>query len=185
VAQQASEELLALLAALGHVQRLRIIGEQIEPAPRRPAVHGMLAMIRSAWLDPGTWRACAYVLPLFPLLFVLDLSALVLWVFMLAGATLPIWYWSVPLRLPDGTRSHGVWLGYPVDTLPVALFTAVGFAVLTLATAYLVIGAALLHRAVARSLLGPRLDPLGDAKRFLAEPGPLTVYRLTPPATDL
>lgn len=177
----------ALARGASHVERRRalLVGERIEPAPHSPVGPGLSAKVRSALRDPGTWRAFAYVLPMFPLLFLMDMGVLVLWAFILAGVALPVWYWSVPLRLPDGTRAHGLWLGYPVDNLPVALLTALGFAVLALAMAYLVIGAALLHRAVARGLLGPRLDPLREAKRMLAEPGPLTPHGLLDATTDL
>jgi hypothetical protein len=134
----------------------------------------MFAKVRAAWGAAGTWRACAYLLLLFPALLMLDVVALALWVAALAGVTLPAWFWSVPQALPGGGRTHGVWLGYPVDSLPVALLTAAGCAVVALAAAYVVVGAAVLHAGVARSLLGPAVDPLADAKRVLAEPGPLT-----------
>jgi Putative sensor len=164
-----------LLRGAAHVERRRaaLVGEKIEPAVRRLGGPGLLAMIRAAWRDAATWRACAYMVPMFPLLFVMDVGVLMLWLVTLAGVTVPAWYSSVSMRLPDGTETFGLWLGYPVDTLPVALLTAAGFAVLALAAAYLVIGAALLHRAVAKALLGPPVDPLDEAKRMLAEPGPL------------
>jgi hypothetical protein len=170
----------AFARGAAHIERHRalLVGERIEPAPRAQAGHGLIGTVRSVWSDRGTWKAAGYVLLLFPLLFVLDFGALLLWVISLAGVTLPLWYWSLSMRVPNGTRINGMWLGYPVDNLPVALLTALGFAVLAVALAYVVIGAAVLHRAVVAALLGPRLDPLAEVRRELAEPGPLNAYRL-------
>jgi hypothetical protein len=162
-------------AALVERRRATLVGRAVEAPPRPVAGPGVFAKVRAGWRDRGTWRACAYLLLMFPVLLILDVVALALWVVALAGITLPVWFWSVPLELPDGSRTHGVWLGYAVDSLPVALLSAAGFVVVALALAYVVMGAALLHAGVARSLLGPSVDPLAEAKRMLAEPGPLTV----------
>jgi hypothetical protein len=125
----------------------------------------VFAQVRTRWRDPATWRDCAYLVVLFPALLLLDTLTLVVWLTLLGGVVLPVWYWSVP----------GSLLGHFVRNLPTALLVAVGCAVLAFYTSRLVIGVALLHAAVARALLGPRIDPLADAKRMLAEPGPLTV----------
>jgi hypothetical protein len=129
---------------------------------------------------------------LFVPLLVLDVVALVIWLAFLAGVTLPLWYWSIPQRWQDGQSHHGVMIGYLpngphtvivinghdgfgvwIDDLPTALAAAGVFFVLSLLGAYLVVGAARLHAAVVRSVLGPPVDPLAAAKRMLAEPGPL------------
>jgi hypothetical protein len=162
-------------AALVERRRAVLVGRVVEPRAQPVVARGVFAKVRAAWRDPGTWRFCAYFVLFFPPLLILDVVAVVLWVTALAGVTLPIWFWSVPLELPGGGRTHGVWLGFAVDSLPTALLSAVGFVVVALAFAYVVVGAALLHARVARSLLGPAVDPLAEAKRMLAESGPLTV----------
>jgi Putative sensor len=165
----------AIVRGAAHLERRRatVVGVAIEPTARPVSGPGLLKRARAAWRGPHTWRLVGYLVLLFPLLYLLDLTVAVAWVAALAGITLPVWFWSVSVDLPGGSRAHGVWLGYPVDSLPVALLTAVGFVVLAAALVYPVIGAARLHAAVARSLLGPRVDPLAEAKRMLAEPGPL------------
>lgn len=162
-------------AALVERRRAVLVGPPVPARPRYPTGPGVFAKVRAAWRDMGTWRACAYLMLFFPALLIMDAVVLGLWVTTLAGVTLPAWFWSVPLKLPDGGRTHGVWVGFAVDSLPRALLFAVGCAVVALGVAYLVVGAALLHARVARSMLGPVVDPLAEAKRMLVEPGPLTV----------
>jgi hypothetical protein len=152
-------------------RRAALIGAPIEPAAAPTAVSGVFARVRTAWRDMTTWRACAYLLLLFPLLFLLDALALGVWLTTLAGVTLPLWFWSVP----TGRAGHGARFGFLVDNVGTALLAAVGFAVLAVGAAYVLVGAATLHATVARILLGPRIDPLAEARRVLAEPGPLAV----------
>ena len=71
---------------------------RLPPVPRR----GILAQVRTRWRDPATWRDFAYLVGLWPLLFVLDTAVLSVWLMLLAGVTLPAWYWA-----PRGPR-----LGY-------------------------------------------------------------------------
>jgi hypothetical protein len=167
----------AIVRGAAQVERRRavLIGRAVPARPRYPTGPGMFAKVRGSWRDLGTWRACAYLLLLFPALLIMDVVALVLWVTTLAGVTLPAWFWSVPLKLPGGGRTHGVWVGFAVNSLPLALLFAVGCAVVGLGVAYAVVGAALVHARVARSMLGPDVDPLAEAKRMLVSPGPLTV----------
>jgi hypothetical protein len=168
-----------IIRGCAQIERLRtgLVGSRIPEAYRPVLKPGVLAQARTRWTDPATIRDCAYLILLYPVLFALDLTALLLWIAGVAGALLPLWYWSIP----DG---HGVQLGYfpddgpgtgiKVDDLPTALLTAVGFAVLCVLLAHLVVAAALLHRAVATMMLRPPADPLADAKQILAEPGPLS-----------
>ncbi len=64
----------------------------------------------------------------------MDLAVIVVWLVLLAGVTLPAWYWAPPETFNNGQSAHGVQLGYfpngphgPgawglfVDTMPKAL----------------------------------------------------------------
>lgn len=139
--------------------RARLVTTRIEPDYRPATSSGVFAQVRTRWRDLATWRDCAYLVLLFPPLLALDLITLTTWLSLLAGVTLPLWFWSVP----------GIW----VPNLLVALLVALGSAVLVPFAARVVVAVAALHATVARSLLGPRVDPLADVKRMLAEPGPL------------
>jgi hypothetical protein len=168
--------------------RARLVGAVI-PAVYRPVLGtGVFTHLRTRWHDPATWRDCGYLLGLFPLLLVVDVVGLAVWLACLAGITVPVWYGSVtnrwgdgPVRHglvigvlpdgPDGASGFGVWIG----SLPAALITALVSVVLSLLACYLVVAAARLHRALARLALGPYVDPLADAKRILAGPGPLPI----------
>jgi Putative sensor len=143
--------------------RARIVSVVIPAAYRPVPGTGVFTHLRARWHDPATWRDCAYLLGLFPALLVLDVVGLAIWLGCLAGITVPIWYWSL-------TDPWGIG---PVS-LPTALLTAVVAIVASLFTCYLVVAVARVHRALARLVLGPYVDPLADAKRILAGPGPLS-----------
>ncbi|WP_250284208.1 MULTISPECIES: sensor domain-containing protein [unclassified Frankia] len=172
-----------IIRGCAQIERLRagLAGWRIPNAYRPVLKPGILAQARTRWTDPATIRDCVYLILLYPLLFALDLTALLLWIAGVAGALLPLWYWSIP-------GEHGVQLGYfpddgpgtgiKVDDLSTALLAAIGFAVLCVLLAYLVVAAARLHRAVATMLLRPPVDPLADARRMLTEPGPLSLAPL-------
>jgi hypothetical protein len=149
-------------AATVERHRARLVGAVIPAAYRPVPGTGVFTHLRTRWHDPATWRDCAYLLGLFPALLVLDVVGLAIWLACLAGITLPVWYWSV-------TKP---WDSAPVG-LPTALLTAVVAIVASLLACYLVVAAARVHRALARLTLGPYVDPLADAKRILAGPGPL------------
>jgi hypothetical protein len=124
-----------------------------EPGPGsdRPVTQpGIMARGRTCWLDPATWRDVAYLIGLWPLLFIMDTVVLTVWLTLLAGITLPAWYWAprgnVGLGYANDTQVHGVTLGYfphgplgpggwgiHVDTLPKAL---VAGAVVLVSSAY-------------------------------------------------
>ena len=73
---------------------------------------GILGQVRTRWTDPATWRDFAYLFGLFPLLWAVDLAVLVVWLVLLAGITVPAWYWSVPETFNNGQRAHGLQFGY-------------------------------------------------------------------------
>ncbi|WP_418153156.1 sensor domain-containing protein [Actinoalloteichus caeruleus] len=180
-----------LIRGMAEVERRRafLVARRVESAYRPVTDPGIISQIRTRWTDPATFRNLAYLLPLAPLLFVFDLVVAVLWVIPVAGITLPLWYWSIPITFDDGTVGHGIMIGYVtgpehnlfdggfgiwVGDLPTALLVmAVCFIVATI-TAPLMVRAARSHAAIARSLLGPAVDPLEPARRVLRSPGPLS-----------
>ena len=149
-----------------------------------------MARVRTSWRDPATWRDVAYLIGLWPLLFILDTVVLTVWLTLLAGITLPAWYWAprgnVGLGYANSTPIHGVTLGYfphgplgpggwglYVDTLPKALLAAAVFLVAFLLFSYVLVLTARAHAWIASSVLRAPSDPLAPAKEVLARPGPL------------
>jgi hypothetical protein len=151
---------------------------------------GIMAQVRTRWRDPATWRETAYLIGLWPVLFILDTVVLSVWLTLLAGVTLPAWYWAprgnVGLSYVNSTQVHGVTLGYfphgpngagswglYVDTLPRALLAAAGFLVAFVLFNYVLVLTARAHARIASALLRAPADPLAPAKEVLARPGPL------------
>jgi hypothetical protein len=151
---------------------------------------GILGQVRTRWRDPATWRETAYLIGLWPLLFILDTIVVTVWLTLLAGVTLPAWYWAprgnVGLGYANGTPVHGVTLGYfphgpngaggwglYVDTLPRALLAAAVFLVAFLLFNYVLVLTARAHARIAGALLRAPADPLAPVKEVLARPGPL------------
>jgi hypothetical protein len=154
---------------------------------REATGHGVLANVRTRWRDPATWRDIAYLIGMWAPLFVLDLAVLAIWIVLLAGITLPAWYWA-PWQSIHGVRYHGYQLGvFPngphghpayglyIDTLPKALLTAVACLILFLLFNYVLVATARLNGATARALLSAPEDPLSEAKEVLRRPGPLQI----------
>ena len=147
---------------------------------------GILAQVRTRWGDPATWREVAYLIGLWPLLFALDTTVLAVWITLLAGVTMPAWYWAPPQTFDNGQTAHGVQLGYfpdgphgpgswglYVDTLPKACLAAAGFLVAFLLFNYVLVLTAQAHARIARALLRAPGDPLAEVKEVLTRPGPL------------
>lgn len=154
---------------------------------RQETATGMLSRVRVLWRDPATWRDIAYLIGMFLPLLALDVIAASVWLTLLAGITLPAWYWA-PWQTVHGVRFHGYQLGYfpngphghpgygfYIDTLPKALLAAAAFAVAFLLFNYVLVATARAHVAVARNLLGTPQDPLRQAREVLGRPGPLSV----------
>jgi hypothetical protein len=163
-----------------HIERGRawLVRDPIPAGYRPVSGNGIIAQLRVRWTDPATYRDCAYLVLLFPLLLVLDAGALLIWLTLLAGITIPLWFWAIPNHAPGHQAAYGLHLGPPafgvwIGSLPSALIAAIVFACLCLAGVYLVTAAARMHGRIANALLRPYLDPLAEAKRILAEPGPL------------
>jgi hypothetical protein len=171
------------------VERVRL--RTVDPAPivgryREVTGSGVMAQLRSRWRDPANWRDIAYLIGMYVPLLALDVIVFAVWLTLLAGITVPIWYWAPRQTFDNGGSAHGVQFGYfpngphghpayglYVDTLPKALLAAVVCAVLFLLFNYVLVATARLHAAVARGLLGPQEDPLREAKQVLRRPGPL------------
>ena len=147
---------------------------------------GILAQVRTRWRDPATWREVAYLIGLWPLLFALDTTVLAVWITLLAGVTMPAWYWAPPQTFGNGQTAHGVQLGYfpdgphgpgswgiYVDTLPKACLAAACFLVAFLLFNYVLVLTAQAHARIGRALLRAPGDPLAEVKEVLTRPGPL------------
>lgn len=169
--------------------RARLVTTPIVGEYRAVETSGLMAQIKTRWADPATWRSCGYLILMYVPLFVLDTVIVTIWTVLLGAIALPFWYWSIPQPWDGGAMDYGVMIGYTpgphhtfgdggfglwVGDLPTALTVAVVSVVLAALFSYVVVGTAKLHASVVRSLLGPSVDPLGDARRVLAEPGDLT-----------
>jgi len=193
----------AVVRGAAPAQRGRRRGVGTRPVParyRRASQPGLLSQLRTRWRDPATWRDLAYLLGLFAPLWAMDAVVLIAWLVLLAGVTLPIWYWA-PVSSCIGACAnldlHGVSLGYfphgpggPgaaglfVDTLPKALLAAAGFLVLFLLVTCLLVTVARAHARIALALLGAPADPLAEAKEVLTQPGPLGHLHPEPCGTE-
>jgi hypothetical protein len=154
---------------------------------REQTSDGLISRVRGLWRDPATWRDIAYLIGMLVPLVTLDLIVLTVWLTLLAGITLPLWYWA-PWQTVHGVRFHGYQLGYfpngphghpayglYIDTLPKALLAAAAFCVAFLLFNYVLVATARAHVAVARNLLTAHRDPLRAAREVLGRPGPLSV----------
>jgi len=184
-----------LVAAAGvirgcaNAERWRLRGVLAPPihggyrAVRRP---GILAQVRTRWTDPATWRDFAYLFAVFPFLWALDLAVFVVWLVLLGGITVPVWYRYVPETFNNGQTAHGLQFGYfpngPggsgswgwfIGNLHQALIAAGIFLVLFLLFNYVLVGTARLHARIASALLRAPSDPMAEAKEVLTQPGPL------------
>jgi hypothetical protein len=167
--------------------RLReVLAQPVHGGYRAVQRPGIVGQVRTRWSDPATWRDFAYLFGLFPLLWALDLAVTVVWLVLLAGVTVPAWYWAPQQTFDNGQTAHGLQFGYfpngPhgsgsygvfVDTLPRALLAAAVFLVLFLLFNYVLVGTARLHTRVAYALLRAPSDPMAEARKVLTKPGPL------------
>lgn len=171
------------------------------PDEATPAPRGLLGAVARRGTDPSMAPSLGYLVGLYPPLLALDAIVVSIWLALLGGITIPLWYWAVPTTFDTGETVHGLQWGYfphgpdgpgavglyiddPVSALVAAAVCAVLFVVVAcpLATA-----AARLHARIATRLLGAPDDPLAEARAVLRSPGPLAVptprlqpRRLTP-----
>jgi hypothetical protein len=176
---------------LERVMLRQIFAEPVRASYVRRDRAGIWASAKAAWRDRATWRELGYLIGLWAPLYMLDTVVLCVWATLLAGVTLPLWYWAprgndVAGYVHGGSHVHGVALGYfphgptgPgswglfVNTLPKALLAAAIFAVAFLLFNYVLVATARMHGRVARALLRPPADPLEEARSALTSPGPL------------
>jgi Putative sensor len=164
----------------------RMLSEPVHGSYRQVDRPGLMAQVRTRWHDRSTWRDVAYLIGLWVPLFILDTIVFSMWLMLLAGITLPVWYWAPFQHFSHGLTVHGVQLGYfpngpsgpgrrglYVDTLPRALLAAAVCLVLFLLFNYALVLTGRAHVRIARSLLRAPADPLAEAKEVLDRPGPL------------
>lgn len=182
-----------VIRGCANVERARlgqVLGAPVRGAYQPVSKPGIIAQATTRWRDRATWRDVAYLIGLWPPLFILGTVVLTLWVWFIGWITLPVWYWA-PWTEYHGVRHHGYELGFYfphgpygpgrvgvfIDSLPAALaVAALGLAGFLLCN-YLVVITARAHAAVARSVLRAPADPLAEAKQVLAGPGPLGPLR--------
>jgi hypothetical protein len=157
------------------------------PPPTDP---GLWRRARRIWSSGATWRDLAYLVGLWPVLYALDAVVLTVWLYLLAGITLPLWYrhvvnvcfgtcpsYRVPGLMfgsfPAGPHGPGASGLYVYPSVGPALLVAAGCLVAFLIFNYVLVLTARLHGTIARAVLRGPSDPLGPARRVLAEPGPL------------
>jgi hypothetical protein len=167
-----------------------VLARPVRGGYRQAARPGIMAQLRTRWRDPATWRDVTYLIGLWPLLFVLDTTVLTVWLTLLAGVSLPAWYWAprgnAGLGYVNGAPVHGVALGYfphgphgpgawglYVDTMPRALLAAAVFLAAFLLFNYVLVLTARAHAQIARAMLRAPADPLAPVKEVLTRPGPL------------
>lgn len=180
-----------VIRCLAQVERGRavLVDEPVPYAYQEATQPGLVGQLKARCGDPVTFRDIACLVLMFPFLLLLDLLALTVWLVLLAGVSLPLWFWAVNSRQADGSSANGVWIGGPddgdpgfrIDSWPAALIVAAVCLALVLYASYLVVAAARLHLTVAHTLLRPPPDPLARAKRILTEPGPLALVSTSPP----
>ncbi|MEU9102535.1 sensor domain-containing protein [Streptomyces sp. NPDC048361] len=168
--------------------RALLVDEPVPYAYREADKPGLVGQFKARCGDPVTFRDIACLVLLFPFLLLLDALALVVWLGLLLGVSLPLWFWTAHSQRADGSHPMGLWVGGPknggagvwIDTLPAALLVAVLCLAVALYASHLVIAAARLHLTVAHRLLRPPPDPLARAKAILIEPGPLALVSTRP-----
>jgi hypothetical protein len=173
---------------LRQVYRQSVPGNYPPPAPS-----GLWRRGRAAWSSGATWRDLAYLTALWVPLYVLDTVVFAVWLCLLAGITLPVWYRHVadvcfgtcsshaPGVLfgsfpagPRGPGASGLWI-YP--SVGPALLVAAGCLVSFVAFSYVLVLTARLHGRIAMAVLRGPSDPLAAARKVLAEAGPLGPLR--------
>ncbi|MGI8880470.1 MAG: sensor domain-containing protein [Jatrophihabitans sp.] len=162
---------LAVIRVLASVERIRVpqpLGGPIA-SPYLPARTGFRADLAGRVQDPATWRDVVLLLILWPVLFILDVIALVVWLIGWGLISLPFWYQYPPQTFNNGVKAHGTQIGYYkhgphqgphygwfIDDLRSSLIAAgVGALVVLVVGNYLLVGVAKLHASITRGLLGP------------------------------
>ena len=186
----ASAAVIRGCAAVQRAMLRQVFQQPVRGGCPPPARSGLWRRGTGAWRTGATWRDLAYLIGLWAPLYVLDTVVLAVWLALLAGITLPLWYRQVtdvcfgscltehvhgllfgsfPAG-PHGPGASGLWI-YP--SVGPALLVAVGCLVAFVAFSYILVLTARLHGQIARAMLRGPSDPLAPARSVLAEPGPL------------
>ena len=126
----------------------------------------LLARLFAPLRDPQTWRDLAWLVVHSLVGFAFGVAALTAIGVVVAGLTMPAWYWAIP----DGGPDVGVW---NIDTLPKAFAVMGASVVLAAATVGLLRLMAFGESRLAAALLGPRADDAPDAGAAEAVPAQL------------
>jgi hypothetical protein len=190
----ASAAVIRGCASVERAMLRQVLRQPVRGSYPPPAADGLWRRARGAWSRGATWRDISYLAGLWVPLFALDAVVFSVWVYLLAGVTLPLWYrhvadvcigtcgvQHVPGLLfgrfpngPHGLGAHGLWI-YP--SVGPALLVAAGCLVAFVAFSYVLVLTARLHGTVARAVLRGPSDPLGPARHVMTEPGPLGSLR--------
>jgi Putative sensor len=130
------------------------------PADYRPTEGpGILARIRSATVDPQTWKDLVWLVFNSIVGFIMTVAALSVTLLVLGYITMPLWWWAIP----DPGEEYGVTnLGlFTVDSTATALSTtAIGLLLVPLVL-FLNRRIVAAHSSLAATILGPEESP-GD-----------------------
>ncbi len=162
--------------------RATLVDEPIPYRYQEVTEPGLMGQVKARCTDPAFFRDCACLILACPLFLLLDAVVMAVWLLLLVGVSLPLWFWAVSATRPDGSsvsgmrlgRSDGTGPGVLVDTWPTALIASAVFLILAMYACRLVVATARLHLTVSHALLRPPTDPLAHVKHVLAEPGPLS-----------
>jgi hypothetical protein len=190
----ASAAVIRGCASVGRSMLRQVFGQPVRGSYPPSAGPGLWRRGSRAWTGGATWRDLAYLIGLWPFLWALAAVVLMIWAYLLAGVTLPLWYRHVtdvcfgtcpndhvPGLLfgsfpagPHGPGASGLWI-YP--SVGPALLVAAGCLLAFVLFSYVIVLTARLHAQIARAVLRGPSDPLGPARSVLAEPGPLGSLR--------
>ena len=182
----------AVIRGCAEVQRALL--RQVVSGPvrgRYPAAdgRGLWRLARARWTSGATWRDVACLAGLFVPFFALDALVLAIWLGLLAGTTLPLWFrhaYDVCLgncttghtqgimigHFPSGPHALGA-RGFYVDTVSSALVVAAICAAAFLLFNYILVIATRIQGRVLRAVLRTPADPLAPVRHVLSKPGPL------------
>lgn len=167
-----------------------VVPEGLAVLPPVQTADGFFPTLKAVWRDRITQRGLAHFTLLAIPLVILDTVVWTIWVALLAGVTVPVWYRYIPRTFnghryhgleygyfpngPHGKDSVGFWIGSDLS----ATVAAVASLVLLLAWNYVLVATARLHANAVRSVVAGR-DPLAAARRVLETPGPLSTAART------
>jgi signal transduction histidine kinase len=142
-----------LLADLERRRAAMVLGEPLmsdyRPAPPGRPGRRLMPRLRTATLDPQTWKDTAYLAILSVVGFVWGVVWGVLWGVAIGSIVLPTWWWAMP--------ADAQYLGIAVDTWQeYVLAVAIGVALVPVSI-YVQRGLALSQAQIARWLLAPSL----------------------------